>query len=264
MLGWLRAYGALIGATLRARAVYRVSFVTDIVLQMALFLGELAAVLLIVQRVGGIGGWNTWDVMFLFGLATMSAGIYRVFASELHNFDRYLVDAEFDSVLLRPMPTYLAVVGRGIAPWQAGMSVQGLLVLLFASAHLPRVTWSSAAIGELIAGAACGAVIWLSLVTATAAIGFWTMRIEDIQPVLLYGPETASSYPMSIYPQAIRDVFFTIVPVACGSYVPAAILLHRGLGPPALLGSLAAAILSACAAALLWQAGVRHYTSSGS
>lgn len=261
----MRMYAIVAASSLRSRAAYRWNFILSLFFQMLMYTGDVAALLLIVGKVRGIGGWGTYDILFLSGLVFASSGVYRVLGSELHDFDKYLVNGEFDGVLIRPAHTLLTVAARSIDVEQGGAFLQGVVLMVVAWRHLaPDLGLGVTDALCAALAVACGAAIWFAVVTATAALGFWTTRIDDLQPVLLYGPETAVSYPLSIYPRAVRWIFQTILPVAFGSYVPAAAILRKG-PPLSDLGWCAAVAAASFVAAVgLWNLGVRRYTSTGS
>ncbi len=59
-------------------------------------------------------------------------------------------------------------------------------------------------------GVVVGSLVWMALVTAVATLGFFTTRIDDLQPLVLYGPQTASTFPLTVYPAGLRLLFFTV------------------------------------------------------
>lgn len=265
MRDWFTMYRVLAWTTLKARLAYRWNFFLSLFFQMVLLSAELAVILLIVARVNGIGGFSVDEVLLLFGLAMTSSGLFRVFASELHDFDKYLVYGEFDGILTRPVPTWLTVAARSIDVEQLGAVLQGVAALTVAIVRLHLVTrFGSVEILQALTGVVAGTLVWLALVTGVAALGFWTTRIDELQPMLLYGPETASTFPLSIYPAGIRALFYTIIPVAFGTYVPALVMLHKpGAAPMDLVYSVLAGLVAFGLSLMLWQAGVRHYASTG-
>lgn len=258
-------YRSVALATLKARLAYRWNFILDLFFQIVMLLAELLVVVLITAAVHGIGGWSVYQIVFLFGLSSLSTGLYRVFASEFHSFDKYLVNGEFDSVLTRPAPALVVVSARSVDFEQAGMILQGLAIVGYAAWRLHL--W--ALDGPILLVQIClawlsGGAIWLGIVIAFATLGFWTTRIDDLAPVVLYGPETAANYPLSIYPRAIQALFYGILPVAFGGYIPTRVILHKGLGPLWLLASLGVGVATFAFALGLWQIGVKRYTSTGS
>lgn len=264
MAQWLRVYLALVRATLKSRTIYRFNFAFSLLFQMVMTLSELAAVLLIVSRVGSIGGWTLSDLLLLYGLTSVSTGIYRAFVSELHDFDKYLVGGEFDAVLTRPVPTFVTMATRSLDFENIGFLIQGLAVLIVAFIRLsPTVPFTVTVLLETVGGIVAGTLVWVAMVTSTAALGFWTTRIDDLQPVFLYGPETAGLYPLSIYPKAIQAIFYSLLPIAFGAYLPACAILHRGVPGLAVLGCLGAGIVAVVLALQFWRFGVSRYTSTG-
>lgn len=257
-------YRTLVAATLQARLAYRWNFVSSLLLAMLMLTAELLIVLFIVTRVHGIGGWNAGQILVLVGFAQATAGMYRVFAAELHNFDRYLVNGEFDSILTRPAAPLFILITRSVDPEQGGWIVQGVVVLLVGIWRSGAFSHPWLAAASAVTGLVTGGAVFFALVTATATLGFWTTRIDDVQPLLLYGPETAASYPVSIYPVGIQAVFYTVIPVALGGYVPAAVMLEKGLPPAMLVASWGGALAAVGLALAFWNVGVRHYTSTGS
>lgn len=265
MASWAAMYGTLVSANLRSQFAYRWDFFVSLGTQALMYLGELAMVLVVVSRAGTIAGWDAWEIAFLFGLVTASSGFYEIFGFEFREFDHYIVNGDFDAVLTRPVPTLLTVAARSARFDQAGLTLQGLAVVVAAADHLGPAhgwTWGTAALIGLVI--LCGAVIWLAMIIAGAALAFWVTRVDDLQPIFLFGPQTANEYPLGIYPKAIRWLFYSVMPVAFGSYLPAGVLLGKGPGEAYLLLTPAVAVLALAAAAAFWNLGVRHYESTGS
>jgi ABC-2 type transport system permease protein len=261
---WFRVYVALVRATLKSRTIYRFNFLFGLLFQMVMTLSELAAVVLIVNKVGHIGGWTLSDLLLLYGLTSISSGLYRVFVAELHDFDKYLVNGEFDAVLTRPVPTFITLVTRSLDFEDIGFFIQGLAVLIVAFVRLsPTIPFTSSVFLETVGAITAGSFIWVAIVTSTAALGFWTTRIDDLQPVFLYGPETAGLYPLSIYPRAIQVVFYSLLPIAFGAYLPACAILQKGVPGVAVLGCVGAGAIAMMLALCFWRFGVSRYTSTG-
>jgi len=261
---WSFLYRILVGTTLRTRLAYKWNFAVGLLLQMALNFSELAAILLIIQRVHNIGGWDAYGLMILFGLMSASSGIYHIFASELNSFDKYLVDGQFDAILTRPAPTLLTIAARSVDLEHSAIFLQGVGVLAFVYIKkTAQLHFGVNTIVEMAVGIICGAFIWFSIVTATATLGFWTTQVDNLQPVLLYGPETASAYPLTIYPKAIQLVFYSILPTAFGAFIPASVILHKGVGDIALVYCGLVSLIAFAVAVWFWNFGVRHYTSTG-
>ncbi|MCL6446469.1 MAG: ABC-2 family transporter protein [Alicyclobacillus sp.] len=261
---WFSLYRLLVKSKLKARSAYRLNYVLSLVMQMFLSAAELGAVLLILHRVHTIGGWSADEITFLFGLIVFSSGTYRIFGSELHDFDKYLVNGEFDAVLTRPAPALLTLMARSMDVEHVGRLIQGVIILIVEFIRLgPSHGFNVLTVFEIVYAMICGAIIWFAMVITVATIGFWTTRIDELQPVFLYGPETATSYPLNIYPRVIQAIFYSVMPVAFGAYVPASLMLHKGMPPSLWCVTGLVSVITICLALGFWSLGIRRYTSTG-
>ena len=261
---WFELYRALARATLRARLTYRWNFVLSLTTQMATLTAEVLVMVFLVTLVHGIAGWNAGQILLLIGFSQAGSGLYRVFFAELHEFDRYLVQGEFDAILTRPASPLFILMTRSLDPEQGGYLLQGLAMLALGIWRsgvwkTPLLTAGATAVGLVADG-----TVMASLVVATATVGFWTTRIDEIQPLVLYGPEAAASYPMTTYPRAIQWLFVSVIPVALGGFIPASVMLQKHMPPEALAISLVGSGAAAVLAWRFWNAGVKRYTSTGS
>ena len=111
-------------------------------------------------------------------------------------------------------------------------------------------------------------MIFSAVFVGTAAVAFWWIEAGELGNALTYGGHEFAAYPLPIYGAVFRRLLAYGLGFAFVAYYPALALLDRAdpLGAPALLGYLSPVVASIAvlAATLLWRAGVRHYTSTGS
>ena len=112
-------------------------------------------------------------------------------------------------------------------------------------------------------------MIFFAVFIGFACIQFWTIDANEVANAFTYGGNTITQYPMTVYPREI--VAGADLPAAAGlrQLVPRA-LRARQAGPVRLARVASAsphrvaALVLALLAWLVWRAGVRHYTSTGS
>lgn len=257
-------YLRLLLASLRARMQYRWDFLLS-----TLFYGigtglELLTVASILYRYPSIGGWNLYEIALLSGVINIAWGLCRVLGSELENFQNYLISGEFDNLLVRPWPSLLILLSRRFDFGRLGSIIQGAVVLalgltgvLAAGAPLWLIPYS---ITLLIPGALTVGAI--HLLTATA--GFWIIRIEELQVFTVNGPISAANYPAHIFPNWMRKMMTSVLPVAGIAYTPLRYALGKGGSPFDLIVPYLGAALSLAISLWLWRIGERHYQSTGS
>lgn len=261
----LRTILTLAGAGVRSRMQYRFNFAVSNLLYGLLVLGDFLMVLAIMYRYEWIAGWRLAEVALLSGTATASFGLFRSLGSELDTFDKYLVQGEFDNLLIRPWPTLLTLLTRGVDLGRLGPTAAGLTVILWAAANL-------AASGELPGWGmlylallpVTGAVILGAICLAACAAGFWITRVEELIIFAVNAPNTAGQYPLEIYPGWLRGLLLGLLPAGYISYVPVRYLLGKGGAWWHLLLPAAVALAAAWLAYRFWRAGERRYQSTGS
>ncbi|WP_144701361.1 ABC transporter permease [Fictibacillus phosphorivorans] len=261
----MNLYLKLLSGSLRSRMQYKMNFLVSSLsygLIMAVDFVLLAAIL---QRFDDIKGWNLYEVGLLYGISSVAITLYRVFCVEVHNFERYMVEGEFDSLLIRPVSPLSLLLTKNIDLSRIGGTIQGVLILVISIIglklnnvelfllliYLPVTIFS-------------GLVICFSLGLITATIAFWTQRIKDFQTFTLYAPFNAANYPMNIYPGWLKIIFFTVIPVGFMNYTPILFLLNKGgdlwnLALPPLVS-----IIFLFISLRFWKFGIRHYHSTGS
>ena len=185
----------------------------------------LAAIML---RFKEVGGWNIYEVGLLYGMAWIAMALYRTFAAELHNFDRYIVHGEFDGLLVRPWPTLLTLLGRNFEPHRLGAALQGAMILAIAVNHLTKTgALHSWGVAYIVAASFFGALIPFGLSLLTATLAFWVVRTGELQPFTMYAPMTASQYPLTVYPRWLRWLLSSILPVGVYQLRPGPVLAGK-------------------------------------
>jgi ABC-2 type transport system permease protein len=110
-----------------------------------------------------------------------------------------------------------------------------------------------------------GVALFSGILVLQGTLAFWTVESLEIVNALTYGGVEAGQYPMDIYARWFRNFLTFIVPLASVSYFPVSAVLGRGevgaiwwrLTPAFGFGFFALSLL-------VWQFGVRRYTSTGS
>jgi ABC-2 type transport system permease protein len=261
----LRVLWLLARAGLREKMQYKFSFLFSAAVRGISIALDFALVAVILYRFGAISGWDIYEVALLYGPASAAHGLFRMVGNEIEGFEQYLVSGTFDSILIRPWPTLFTLLARKMDLNRLGIAAQGLAITsvgVSALVHRGQLgPWQALYV-------ACiplfGALVLLAISTATAALGFWMTRIDELQVFTLYAPLTASYYPLSIYPGWLRGLMYTLIPVAFINYVPVLFLTGKGGGAWSLAASPAVAVLALMAAYRFWLFAERRYQSTGS
>lgn len=221
----LAIYWALASASIREQMSYRRSFLIEM-FGKALGTGiELVALFFLFDRIESIGGWTKWEVIYLYGVASVSLGVAELLTTGLGAMPELVRTGTMDGLLIRPVPPLLQLLGRDIRLLELGRLLQGGGALIVALGHLPAACEPSALLLLLVATISTTA-IYAGLFIAAGGSCFWTVQSGELFNAFTYGGVQMTQFPISVYPRWLRDLFLFAVPLGFTSYIPAA----RALG----------------------------------
>ncbi|MEK3912665.1 ABC transporter permease [Paenibacillus sp. FSL H7-0331] len=262
-MSWIQLYARMAGASLRGQMQYKFNFIFSSMMALFMFSLEFLTVVTVIYRFNGIQGWGVYEIGYLFTIMMFTRAFYRILASEVNGFEKYLVQGLLDGLLIRPAPVLLVLMTRNFRP-MLGELILGTILVSICLHHLMasgQVTWWAIPLTGVVV--ASGTMITFSIGLATAAVGFWTHRIDDLQRITDNAGTIAGQYPLTIYPQWMRVVLLTIVPMGFTAYVPSLYVIRGEQGPWVVVVTLLVAILLLLAALRLWRYGISHYQSTG-
>lgn len=264
----LNLYSRLVMMQIRAQLQYKLNLVLDIFTYLGVTAIELLSVLLYFGVFPTLLGWHIGEVALLASIMSFCFGLAEMIGSGIDGFSETIKQGEFDRVLLRPVGTFMQIIGSDFRLRRLGRMTQGLIGFLIALKLLPGLHWTLGKVAVLCLGIASGSAIFVSILLLGATICFWTVETTELTNILTFGSREMLSYPITIYSQGLQRFFLFIVPVAFGSYVPSCYILGRplpfGLAPSIAFASPLAALVFALAAGWMWSFGVRHYQGTGS
>lgn len=265
MREFARAYRILAATSLKSAMQYRFSFIANFFGLGALGFADFVVLAAVIIRFKTIGGWSPWEVAVLYGMSSCALGLFRVIGSEIHDFDKYLVNGELDALLTRPWDPLFVLLSKKVDVNRLGAPTQGLIVAGIGVVHLTGTGAISPLDAALIPLFIInGFLIYSGISVATATIGFWTTRVDDLQPVTIYAPSTAAMYPLTIFPGWLRGLLTSLLPVALTNYIPLTYLLRKGAPWYVLPGSVGATWVFLWLVWRFWRIGLRRYNSTGS
>ncbi|MCQ6557107.1 ABC transporter permease [Paenibacillus mendelii] len=263
-MSWIHLYVKLAAASLRGQMQYKFNFAFSTLMVFGIFGLEFLMVATVIQKFGGIGGWNVYEVGYLFALMMFNRALYRMFASEVNGFEKYLIDGMLDQLLLRPVPVLLVLMTRQFRP-MLGELILGSLILTICLKQLDaagQIDWRLALL-KTVPAILSGSVLTFAFGLSTAAVGFWTHRIDDLRRITDDATTNACNYPLTIYPGWMRLILLTVLPMGFTSFVPAMHIIRGEIGLWTMPATMLLALLLLIGALRLWRHGIMHYQSTG-
>jgi len=246
---------------LKSIAEYRVDFAVGVITAVAMQLAALAFYWVVFTRAPALGGWSSMQMLFLFGLTALVLGFAEATLNGIWWLPYYIIDGQLDRLLVYPVNSLVFVLLSRPELHALGNMTAGAIAIAVA---WPSVSPPLFALALLPVWVACGAVIYTGILVLVGALTFrivgpWSAHLFAVHQLL-----NASRYPLSIYPRWLRTLLLYALPFGAAIYVPADFLR----GHASLLGALVlpplAALGTAFAAKLSWNAALKGYQSTGS
>jgi ABC-2 type transport system permease protein len=260
-------YARIVGSRIRSQLAYPRSFALDVAGQALVQAGELVVILAVFAQVQALGGFARDEVLLMYALSGIAFGLADMVVGQLDELPTWIRTGTFDVLLTRPLSTFLQVLTGDVQLRRLGRALvsAGVLVVVLVQGGI-AVTPLAGAL--LVLTPITGAVIIGSIWVATCAVSFWIVEGRELANAFTYGSTISTAYPITIFAPWLRTLFCFLVPGAFVAYYPALAVLGRAdpLGLPAALPYLTplVAVAAAGVAALVWRAGVRRYTGTGS
>ena len=251
---------------LRSAAQYRASFLMQTFSQLIMTAGDLLAVLVLMDRFGGVGTWAPAEILMFFGAMQWTFALTEILNRGLGVFHSDIRSGGFDAVLLRPRSPLKQVILSRLDPRRVGTMAVGLTAMAVAT-RLLGFTWTLPRLLLLIWSMVGTTALLMGLFLIEASMSFFTVQGLEAVNVLTYGGRQVCEYPVDIYPGPLRLLFLYVAPIALCLHLPMGLILGHPIMPwpnwAVWLSPLAGFAFFAFVT-LLWKTGVLHYQSTGS
>lgn len=262
-----KVYARIVGSRIRSQLAYPRSFALDVFGQALAQAGELVVILAVFSQVDALGGFARDEVLLMYALSGIAFGLADMLVGQLDELPTWIRTGTFDVLLTRPLSTFLQLLTSDVQLRRLGRALvsAGVLVVVLVQGE---VVVTPLVVALLVVTPLTGAVIIGSVWVATCAVSFWIVEGRELANAFTYGSTITTAYPITIFAPWLRTLFCFLVPGAFVAYYPTLAILGRPdpLGLPAALPYLTPLVAVAVAgiAALVWRAGVRRYTGTGS
>lgn len=257
----LRLFAAIFGMSLKRDLAFRTNLLFQFLLVVTATGSALFAVEIVYTRTETLGGWHAGEAIVLIGTFTIVSGVLSAFIDpNVLWFNQRVTSGELDDVLLKPVSSlFLASLGRH-SPFGLIQIVVGLLVVMWGMRDLGagfevlnRLAWLALLVASF-------ALTWASRVLI-AMVALWVPGLA--LDVVYDGVWQFGRYPVTIYRQPARFVLTWVLPLAFITTLPTR-ALTRGVGMPVLALSLCLGAAAVALVQIIWNAGLRRYTSATS
>jgi len=247
----------------KVRLAYKGDFFIAVFSSMTATILGFGFVLILFSKIPRLQDWSFYEVLFLYGFSLIPLGFFNVLSWNLYEFgDVYIIQGRFDRILLRPVDTLFQVLFEKFRLESMQEVITGVAVVALCTRRL-KIEWGAVDLLWFPVMILCGTVIYFAVFLLLTAVSFWFEdRVGIVPPI--YNMLTFGRYPLTIYNLYIQFFLSWIIPFAFASFYPVTHFLGREAFAPLFhlvpVVTLAFAIL----ARIVWNNGVRNYSSTGS
>lgn len=267
MLNGLKVYFKYISISIRSQMEYKASFIMMSIGNFFITSIEFAIIVALFDRFNQIKGWTLYEVALFYGIINVAFALSESIGRGYDLFSRYVVNGDFDRMILRPRSFVLQILGAELQLMRIGRLLQGSVILIWAivklGLHMTLLKYL-----YLIFTIISGAMMFTGLFVIQALVSFWSIQSLEIMNTFTYGGVQMAQYPINIYRKWFQKIFIYFIPTACISYFPVIALLGKVNGNSIIvILSYLAPFLGVVFFAItlqLFKIGVKYYKSTGS
>lgn len=258
-------YASYFRQFLLSRLAYKWDFLASILANVVVTISGLLFIVFLIDgsSVQSLGGWTREEVLFIYGYAMLSMALFNTLAPNLYRFgDKYVIEGQFDRVLLRPLNSLFQVLFESFNLESIGSVLVGVLLIGYTLGEM-HVAITTLDIIWLVVSSLSGGLILLAVFVILASLSFhFPDRLGIGAPV--FNLINFGRYPLPIFNDIIQFILRWVVPFAFVAFYPATHFFNRQGFEFYCYFTPVMAVLCCGIAAIAWQFGVSKYQSTGS
>jgi ABC-2 type transport system permease protein len=205
------------------------------------------------NSVGHIQGWAAHDVIVLFSILLVCAGISLGVFANCRRIGHLAADGALDETLVLPVAPLPYLLSRRIDAANVGDLLFGPVLFAIAGHPTPERT------ALFVVGALAGSLVLIGFLVACGALTLFVGGRGEQADLGFNAILIFASYPLDLFGGATKVLLFTAVPAAFVTGIPARLV--RNFDGQAALLLLAVSLFFALAGWGLFQLGLKRYSS---
>ena len=260
----LRVYWAYFVQFIIGRMSYKADFIAALVANVFVTFSGLLFILFLMdgEVVQELNGWRRIEVLFIYAYSLMPSALFMGVAPNLWRFgDKYIVEGQFDRVLLRPLNTLCQVLFESFNLESLGSFLVACGLIGYTASQM-GVEFGFIDYFWLFFSAFSAAIILVSVFVILASLSFhFHDRLGIGAPV--FRLLNFSRYPLTIFNNVIQFILTWVFPFAFAAFYPATHFLGRREFAYYCYSTPFIALFCLLLASSAWTFGVSRYASTG-
>ena len=204
---------------LKQRMQFRADFFFEIFGIMIVKLVELLAFWVIFHSITELGGWNFYEMLFLYGFSLLAMSPQQLLLDNGWSLSHKVVTGEFLKYCFRPVNLLFYFMSETVDVKGFSQCLLGLVFLVYSWVNLgiPVTFYNIVLLLVFMLGAV---FICMGLLIFSCAFGFMG-GATNAAMMLASDLKEYSRYPLTIFNTSLRVIFTIIIPIGFVAYYPA-------------------------------------------
>ncbi len=200
-----------------------------------------------------VGNYSFKQVLLLWGLAAGTYGFAHFFFKESFELSEMIHTGKLDTYLIQPKSVLLSVITSSVEVSAIGDMLYGIIMVFLYGFSMKTLLL-------FILFSITGGLIITSIAVIWASLSFWFGRMDILTNTVNSLMTNFATYPEGIFKGFIKILFYTVIPIGFGIYLPVQII-HEFQWTLLLLVIAITCILILIANILFYK-GLKRYSSS--
>lgn len=258
----MKVYFKSLKLHLKSMLEYKASFIATFLSQIIVFFSYYFVIIALFTKFDNIKGFTMYEVLLCFSIIQFGFSFCETFARGIDQFDRLIIQGDFDRILLRPKNIIIQSLCFDADYTKLSRVIQAVIVFVIAIINLD-INWSILKVITLILMALSAILIFFGIFLLAAAYCFITVQGLEVRHVFTDGGKHMAQYPIGIFKKGFVFFFTFIIPYAFVNYYPLLYVLEKSNNKLYSISPLLVLIyLIPCF--LIFYKGTKRYTSVGS
>lgn len=221
---YLNIYKKLLVQGIKCKMSYRADFIISMIGILATNIGGIIGFWIVFQNFPAIGGWNYYEMLFLYGFCLITATPAQCLFDNNWNLRIVVYSGDFIKYCFRPMNLFFYYMSEVF-------DIKGIWQFLFGVAAVVYA-WIKLGLGFnalilllFIVAAITSSLFVIAILNLAAATTFWLVHsffVLQLSNTL----RDFANYPVSIFGSGLRYIFTFVIPIAFIAYYPSMLFLR--------------------------------------
>ena len=205
---------------------YKLSFIMSFISNIIFLFGYYFTIICLFDKFSNIRGFTKYEVLFTFGIVHFGFSFCEVFFRGIDQFDDFIIDGNFDKLLIRPCNVLLQVACNEVCLFKLARLIQTVVILVVAIFKMD-VVWDIEKMITVLFMLLSSIIVFLSVFILAASYCFFTTKGLEVRNAFLYGGREMAQYPIGIFKRGFIIFFTSVIPLGFVNYYPLLFILGK-------------------------------------